>query len=383
MGSRGESHSGGPKNTDRASIGQAFDPRSNALNLLRLIFAVLVILSHSLVLGGYRSEGSENLWGQASLGQIAVDGFFVISGFLITASAARNSPMRYLWQRFLRIFPAFWVCLLFTATVAGPIGWVAQGNSFGNYWKSQGGPLNYVVGNSFLKMRAYAIGGTPTDVPYPLTWDGSLSTLWYEFLCYLMIAALAITTVLQYRRVVLFLWLLSWALALIVALYGVDIPHPPVVRFTPIFFAGAVLWLYRDRVPDSRPLFLVILLLCSISTFHRSFDAVGAPLLAYICVWASIHLPGKRVGAKYDISYGVYIYAFMVAQVLAIWHIHRWGYLPYTLLTIVVTLILALLSCVLVEQPALRLKKWSPPPLTDWTRLTGRKRDNGPTSAGR
>jgi peptidoglycan/LPS O-acetylase OafA/YrhL len=359
------SDAGGIDAGDRClSLGQTFDPRHNALNLLRLFFALLVILSHSIILGGYRSEV---LWGHTTLGDIAVDGFFALSGFLIAASALRNNVVRYLWQRFLRIFPAFWVCLLITAVVAAPIGWLARGKSLRSYWAADAGPGHYITANFLLKMREYAIAGTPTHVPYPLAWDGSLWTLWYEFLCYLVVAALAVTTLLRRRRVVLALWAVSWVLALGLAVSGVLttlLPHSEalrsLVRFIPIFFAGAVLWLYRDKIPDSRVFFVVALLLFVAGTFLKNPDVLG-PMLAYVCVWASIHLPGKRIGAKYDISYGTYIYAFLVAQVLAIWHAYRWGYFPFTLLTTVVTLVLAGLSCVLIEQPALRFKHWSPP----------------------
>ena len=67
---------------------------------------------------------------------MAVVGFFGISGYLITGSAERSRPLRYLWQRFLRIFPAFWVCLVVTAFVIGAIAWSTDPG---------GRPLRYVV----------------------------------------------------------------------------------------------------------------------------------------------------------------------------------------------------------------------------------------------
>ena len=76
-----------------------------------------MIFSHAIVLGDY---GSEALWGNGTLGGIAVDGFFAVSGFLIAASAMRNHVGRYMWQRFLRIFPGFWVCLVVTAVLVDP-----------------------------------------------------------------------------------------------------------------------------------------------------------------------------------------------------------------------------------------------------------------------
>jgi peptidoglycan/LPS O-acetylase OafA/YrhL len=341
-----------------ASIGEQFDPKRNALNLLRLCFALLVIFSHSIVLGGYRSEA---LWGHGTLGDIAVDAFFAISGFLIAASASRNDVLRYLWQRFLRIFPAFWVCLLVTAFLIAPIGWIAEGRSLGAYWSAPAGPIHYVFVNWFLRMHAYGIAGTPGHVPYPNAWDGSLWTLFYEFYCYLMVAFLAATTILRRRALVLVLWGSSLAVAAGAAAVGIptfeDRFSYDLIRFVPIFLAGVVLWLYRDVVPDSRVLFVASAALFVTGTFLRNPEVLSGPPLAYLCVWTSIHLPGKTVGSKYDISYGTYIYGFIVAQVMAVWRVDRWGYLPFTLLTVGITLALALISCVAIERPALRLKR--------------------------
>ncbi len=343
---------------DAPSIGDTFDPKRNALNLLRLCFALLVIVSHSLVLGGYRSE---ILWGNGTLGDIAVDSFFAVSGFLIAASASRNTVLRYLWQRCLRILPAFWVCLLVTAFLIAPISWVTEGRSLAGFWSAPAGPFHYVVVNWFLRIHSYGIAGTPRRVPYPDAWDGSLWTLFYEFYCYLMVAFLAATTIIRRRALVLALWGCSWAVAIGTAAAGVptfeDRPSYNLIRFIPIFFAGVVLWLYRDVVPDSRPLFVVSVGLFAAGTFLKNPEVLSGPPLAYLCVWASIHLPGKAIGSKYDVSYGTYIYGFIAAQLLATWHVYRWGYLPFTLLTVAITLPCALISCLAIERPALRLKR--------------------------
>ena len=48
--------------------------------------------------------------------------FFVLSGFLISRSGLRSPSLgRFLWHRFLRIFPGYWVCLLICALVFGPL----------------------------------------------------------------------------------------------------------------------------------------------------------------------------------------------------------------------------------------------------------------------
>jgi peptidoglycan/LPS O-acetylase OafA/YrhL len=132
------------------------------------------------------------------------------------------------------------------------------------------------------------------------------------------------------------------------------------VRFVPIFYAGAILWLYRSMVPDSRLLLSASIGVFVVGTFLRNSDVLSGPPLAYISVWAGAHLPGKSIGAKYDISYRTYVYAFVVGQVLAIRHLYHWGYAPFTLLTVALTLVIASGSRICVERPALRLKRWTP-----------------------
>ena len=106
----------------RPTLEQSFDWRSNSLNFLRLVLATLVIFTHASQLS---LPGSENLWGlgKAAIGTVAVYCFFGISGFLIARSAVQNGALEYFWKRFLRIFPAFWVCLLAIAFGFGVVGW--------------------------------------------------------------------------------------------------------------------------------------------------------------------------------------------------------------------------------------------------------------------
>ena len=215
-----------------------------------------------------------------------------------------------------------------TAFLIAPIGWVAEGGSLGGYWSAPAGPIHYVVVDWFLRMHAYGIVGTPCHVPFPNAWDGSLWTLFYEFYCYLLVAFLAATTILRDAFVRFCgdpIGRGPGAAALGIPTFE-DRSSYDLIRFVPIFLAGVVLWVYRDVVPDSRVLFVVSAALFVAGTFLRNPEVLSGPPLAYICVWASIHLPGKTIGSKYDISYGTYIYGFIVAQVMAVWHVDHWGY---------------------------------------------------------
>lgn len=343
----------------------------NSLNFLRLFLALLVIFSHSISLGGF---GNETIAGNDTLGGIAVDGFFGISGFLICASAIRHIEehgrlrglARYFWDRVLRILPAFWVCLVVTALGFGAIGWLDTHSSLAGYWAHPFGPVHYLVTNFLLKMNAYPISGTPAHIPYPLVWNGSLWTLYWEFLCYFGIGLLAVLGLLARRRVVLVMAAVIWCVE--IGLFIHPSIHPSVqfaVRFASIFLVGALCYLYRDRVPDSGRLALGLVALACVGLaighpLSQVSDWLAGPSLVYPVLWLGAHLPFQRVGASNDISYGVYIYAFPVGQLFALAGLQEAGYFPYTFATVACTLPLAAASWWGIERWALKARTWQP-----------------------
>jgi peptidoglycan/LPS O-acetylase OafA/YrhL len=75
-------------------------------------FAVLLSHSYALVLGTSAAEPLHDLLGMTP-GTIAVDIFFITSGFLVTGSLlTRKNTFEFIWARFLRIYPALIVMVL-------------------------------------------------------------------------------------------------------------------------------------------------------------------------------------------------------------------------------------------------------------------------------
>ena len=363
------------------SIGAGLDPRHNSLNFLRLVLALAVIVSHCVAFGAFGSWSRWESYNHTPLGTLAVYGFFGISGYLIAGSVLSHRPLRYLWQRFLRIFPAFWVCLVVTAFVFGVIAWYAVPQScrhFACYLHGTNGPFPYLYRNLLLKVEQNSISGTPRGDYSPFlwgVWNGSAWTLFYEFLCYLMLLALAVLGLLRHRLAALGLTLaLMVTIAVITLDPGLRGQFNPdhnwilmnMLKFSAIFLGGALIYLYRDRIPDSGWLALgctAVFVADLLVPLHGERTVLGfavsglfTPLVAYPLLWLGAHLPFPRVGARNDYSYGLYIYAFPVQQLLAIWGATRLGYVPYTGLVILATSVLAVASWWLVEKRALSLK---------------------------
>ena len=130
-----------------------FNTRGNNFDFLRLFLAVLVILSHSYALGIGNQLADPILvltGGQAEDRHIAVDSFFMISGFLITASFERSGTMyTYFKKRIFCIYPAFIVAMLLEAVLFLPTAGAA-------FLKSAGGtPLDFLIQTVHLREFHY------------------------------------------------------------------------------------------------------------------------------------------------------------------------------------------------------------------------------------
>ncbi|MGY5884846.1 acyltransferase family protein [Modestobacter lacusdianchii] len=329
-----------------------FPSGRNSLSAIRWGLAVLVIVAHSFPLGGF--AGDVRL-GDMELDDVAVAGFFALSGWLIIQSRLSTDLATYAWRRVLRIYPGYLAVGVVVAFFFAPIGSLLGGGPW-----SVGDGVRYVLANDWLRVGAYNVGQTPMNVPFPGAWNGSLWTLYHEALCYVLIGA--IVSVVP-RRHLTSVVVLAWAGLSFLAWGGgrgwfeQSATLQEFVSLAPYFFAGAALFVLRGRVPLHGAIALAACL-TSLIVLHQGLDAefVAMPL-AYCLLYLGVRLPFHRFGRRHDLSYGMYIYAFPVQQTLVLLGVASWGLVPYMVCSVLATVPFAALSWFAVERPAQRRRR--------------------------
>jgi peptidoglycan/LPS O-acetylase OafA/YrhL len=126
------------------------------------------------------------------------------------------------------------------------------------------------------------------------------------------------------------------------------------LRMTAYFAAGSLLWSLRDRIRINR--WWVAGSGCALLAFAvlGVVDLVGALPLAYLVLALGAWCPVLR-DVRRDLSYGVYVYAFPVQQMLVLVGAQRLGPALFTAAAVTLVVPLAWLSWTFVERPALRL----------------------------
>jgi peptidoglycan/LPS O-acetylase OafA/YrhL len=339
-----------------ATLATKFDPRHNSLTFMRLGLAVAVAVVH----GQKNGFHWQTHIGETEIGQIAVDGFFIVSGLLVARSyLSLHSFPRFAWHRFLRIMPGFWTCLFITALIVAPVVALIEGRSPGSVFLGDRSALAYMGRNAGLLMEQYDIAGLLQSVPNRGVFDGPLWTLVFEAACYALLGALGVCGILRQRRWVVCLSLLGlWSTFTMVQTGVLNLPGTmlaDLLRFAFVFSLGATAWLYAERLPISWPLAVAALGLLVVALLTQDrYQIVGGVGLAYLLIWLSVRAP--RWTPTTDLSYGMYIYHWPVQQLMALLGLTTLGVTPYIALSLLAAAACAFASWHLIESPALRHK---------------------------
>lgn len=209
---------------------QAARGRLRELDGLRLLAALMVCLFHYAGRGGEvgRAWGSvprdvfPHLSWVALYGNLGVEIFFAISGFVICMSCWGRSVGEFFRSRVARLYPAYWAALFLVAGVFAVAPQVDNPSSI----------QDFLVNLTMLQQPA----GSPRIL-------GVCWTLWAEARFYLLFAIFVVWKGTNYRRVVTFCF--GWTIAAVIAQATQNPLLGQIVQpfFAPYFIIGLALYL--------------------------------------------------------------------------------------------------------------------------------------------
>lgn len=322
---------------------------ANNFNLLRLLFALFVIAYHLVVLSGVTEWGA--LQGPLSLlAEIGVQGFFVLSGYLVYASLDRSGSVGlYAEKRFRRLYPAYAVVIIFCAAAGFAFSVEARVNprAVGEYlgW-------NLVFANF---MAPELPGVFQTNPMHEI--NGALWTLKIEVMFYLVLPILAwLLRIAGPARWLLIVLIYAGAEAWRIVLTGMG--QAELARQLPgqmsFFITGMALYLLPLSGGRLHLAGLGGVILLAASLVLDIAEPLRALGLGLVAVWIAIGWPRLPDAARFgDISYGVYIVHFPIIQTLVAVGLFA---APWTGAgaALAASLVAALLLWHLVERPSLR-----------------------------
>lgn len=341
---------------------QKLTTHRNNFNFLRLFFSSAVIISHSFPLTGNKEWFAQITNDQLDLGSFSVNVFFIVSGYLIFNSLMySSSTQNFVWKRVLRLLPALFVVLFLTLFA---ISLVYAGKSI----FTEPSFYTYLPNNLTLFNAQFIVRGVFENNPYPNTINGSLWSLCYEFTMYIIIVFLfparknkILTGILLSILYLSFLYGYFLGLPEFINILIKSINLDPLLfcKLGIFFFAGSILSFFPLEKIKKNYLSMCLTLLLVIAIYYNRYiiaSFVFLPILIILIGTSYSHyleyIPSK-IG---DISYGTYIYGFLVQQVLM--NYFNLNPLGLMLISLPITYLFAYYSWQLIESTTLRYKNF-------------------------
>lgn len=326
----------------------------NNFDLLRFLFALIVCLVHAYKLSGYQDLSILN---KILSSEVAVEAFFVISGFLIFMSYERSSSIRsYAIKRVRRILPGYILVLLVCAFGLLTISSLPYQDYFSFVW------LKYVIVNlGFMNFIQPSLPGVFDGNNFNPV-NGSLWTLKIEVMFYFSVPifvclikrfgcfpVLGITYLLS----IMYVFILS----MIAEITGSEI-YTKLGRQLPgqlsYFMAGAFFYYFFEFFEKHIKVFVATAVLALYINYSISLPFIEPFAIATIVIFFSLFLYVGNFGKFGDASYGLYIIHFPITQIFL-----SQGWLKenpwlFLLSIIFITLILSYLLWHLVEKKFLK-----------------------------
>lgn len=332
--------------------------RYNCVKETRLLLAMAVVASHApqLMDGDRRRELLTRACNALSLGEVAVLGFFLLSGyFAILGWEQRPRAIPFLCNRGLRIYPAYTVACLACALVVGPLA------SDASAYVRSFDPLAFA--RNVVLLRGPATPPVFVGLPNPAI-NGSLWTLPYDFALQISVAVLGGIGALRPRVWFGLTCVVLGVMALHAASMEFRIPGTLLTsghglfRVAGAFSVGGCFCLYRDRIRFSTWWSAACAAAVAVALSSRAL----APLAlvtggAYVLFHVAFRRrrSASRFSRLPDVSFGVFLYGWPM-QNLLLWWTSLTSPAALAAYSAVVSAGLGLASWYLVERPFARMR---------------------------
>tara|TARA_R100000365_G_scaffold1096_1_gene3957 strand:+ start:1727 stop:2899 length:1173 start_codon:yes stop_codon:yes gene_type:complete len=339
------------------SLGDLLESRQNSFNAVRLLASAAVFVSHSFLLLPFGAHLEPFDGATYNLGQIAVNVFFCPSGLMLSRSYALNrNPARFAWARTVRIFPGLIAASMVTAWIIGPLNTTLP---LGDYFAAPE-TLAYPFSVPLLFNAAplpgvFAFGVEPFSISTPL-W-----TIKYELLAYIGFTGFAATGLWPRGRGALIVTP-ALGIALTVTTFNHALDENiagSLLRFGFCFALGHLAFIYRDVIRLDMRGALAGLGLGLPLLFTPLGALVSIVSVGYLAVCLGNISFGRLTcwSRRTDISYGIYLYAWPIQQMLIGRFAHdAFDAMGLALLAAAIAVAMGWLSWTLIERPALSLK---------------------------
>lgn len=335
------------------TVAAAMDKPVNNFTLVRLGLALAVVLSHafSVISGTLTTEPLVASTG-FTLGEHAVNGFFAVSGFLVSMSFDRRGWRDYILARALRIAPGLIAATLAVALALG----LAMTHLTAAAYLRDPGVWRFIAATLTSFKSSITLPGVFTANPYGFPM-GTVWTLKYEVLCYGGVLLAGAVGLLRSRPaslalvIILFMALAALGFTQADQAKGVE----TALRLPLIFGFGGMLYVWRDRIRLSGLAVLVFAALAWLAEGTFLYKAILFSGSAYAVLWLCLVPTRWSREPSADLSYGIYLYGWPVQQTLHALFPQA-SALALLCPAIILTLAVAALSWHFVESPALRLK---------------------------
>ncbi len=289
--------------------------RDNNLNLIRIIAAFMVILSHCVPIstGNLYSGLCGSLFERPiALGSLAVSIFFCCGGFLIAGSAERHgSAKSFFAARFRRLFPELFLVVITCVFVVGPIKTVLGTKEYFSDYHTYLYLLNAIL------LPVHELPGVFSNNVYDATVNGPLWTLPVEFLCYIMCYILFKTGLMSKKRLVFTIpaavigFLINRLIFSSVSVYSAA--YKPAL----MFFCGILFYVYREHIPIKLSFLAIALAGLIASWYFRVSEFTIFFFLPYILMCLAFKTcRAFRIPDRLEISYGIYLTGWPVQQII-------------------------------------------------------------------